>query len=294
MDPANIVNITGSSKAVIVRGSRLAVNIDGSSLTVNIRGSAETVNITGVGNTVNIKQDDHCHFLRLPAELRVAIYEYVFTSDDDPKGTDLLYPCPPSHALVRTSREIFNESKPVFDQAARAYWSTTEFVVQDAYYALAALYGERVRLPGPRALGLITKLWIRAPDYEGMYSFPWVLTENGVWSDWTSYFHDTTKVHYNVYTTSPILSTPAAKALIDNEIGGDVTYWNCKETWDDEPRPRTKKRIPPWQWHQLGTADKEKIPALKQLVTRTHLTEKEVFCALIEAEGMVLNDYVYL
>jgi hypothetical protein len=104
-------------------------------------------------------RDEAFPLMHLPPELRVIIYEYAFTSNDDPETVNLLDPHPPQLDLALTSREVYNEAIPIFERAYRAYWSTSGFLIKNCGKALRrALRKGKARLPSEQALSLITRV----------------------------------------------------------------------------------------------------------------------------------------
>lgn len=95
------------------------------------------------------------NFSNLPAEIRLCIYEYVFSSDDQPEEIELTDAIPnqPETALLRTCKAILNEAQPTYAKSAAQYRDRTFKITLDParekrqdYIKLVKLYG---KLPIP-------------------------------------------------------------------------------------------------------------------------------------------------
>ncbi|KAK4627690.1 uncharacterized protein CLAFUR5_20177 [Fulvia fulva] len=67
--------------------------------------------------------------LRLPAELRSHIYEYVISIPDDNRPTELSAATAPSKALLLVNHQVYNECRLIYRDVLRKYWQTTRFVI---------------------------------------------------------------------------------------------------------------------------------------------------------------------
>ncbi|KAK4610354.1 hypothetical protein CLAFUW4_13974 [Fulvia fulva] len=84
-----------------------------------------TTDLDGSGN------NNTCYLLqKLPAELRIAIYELVFSATDNDLEVDLLQATPPEKYLILTCRRIRHEASAMYRSAYQTYWRTTRFVMQ--------------------------------------------------------------------------------------------------------------------------------------------------------------------
>ncbi|KAK4617731.1 hypothetical protein CLAFUR4_12240 [Fulvia fulva] len=94
-------------------------------------------------------------FDKLPAELRLEIYELSFKPASTEDEVDLCAVNPPSKSLLLTCGKAYNEAQAIFKQAHRQHWSSSNFTMslsgpasqkkenrKHALLALAALRGE--------------------------------------------------------------------------------------------------------------------------------------------------------
>ncbi|KAF2768841.1 hypothetical protein EJ03DRAFT_327968 [Teratosphaeria nubilosa] len=139
------------------------------------------------GRSTTIEQSPTpCNLLELAAELRNEIWELAFTSDtESSRAQDLLNPSPPSSALLRTCRQIYQEAKGLHDAARQRYWSTSIFEIKDAIPLCATGTFQKIKSMRKRDIRLINR--IRLPIYdmdpEAMKRPGTAFWQNGVWQE---------------------------------------------------------------------------------------------------------------
>lgn len=80
-------------------------------------------------------QQHTCHFLRLPSELRNAIYEAAFNHAVDSKGeVSLLTEAPPSSALTKTCKQIRDETKTMHQHKYDQFWKMSKFSIDSSIF----------------------------------------------------------------------------------------------------------------------------------------------------------------
>lgn len=85
---------------------------------------------TGMAVKHERQQLQDSRLLALPAELRIHIYELVFTTGAGGMSpVDILHASGPSKALLLTSRQIYDEAGGIFKEAHRRYWTGGHFVL---------------------------------------------------------------------------------------------------------------------------------------------------------------------
>ncbi|KAI5359434.1 hypothetical protein Slin14017_G103360 [Septoria linicola] len=67
-------------------------------------------------------------FLALPAELRAAIYEYVFLATRT-EAVDLLCPDVPTKALSLISKQLYHETRKLYNSSCRTFWLSSAFTL---------------------------------------------------------------------------------------------------------------------------------------------------------------------
>lgn len=76
-----------------------------------------------------------CHFPRLPAELRNAIYEYSFSHHVDSDGeVNLLTESPPQPALTQTCKQIHGETNSMCQHKKQQFWRTSNFFLDSSIF----------------------------------------------------------------------------------------------------------------------------------------------------------------
>jgi hypothetical protein len=75
-----------------------------------------------------------CGFLLLPAELRNAIYEYIYPVSEA-EDVDLLTATPPPDAILSTCRQVYEEAISIYREACHHYWSRNRFRLTIDYKA---------------------------------------------------------------------------------------------------------------------------------------------------------------
>lgn len=73
-----------------------------------------------------LRQPRSLFFEMLPAEIRIEIYELVFTTNDT-ADVDLMEAIAPNKALLLTCRQIEGEAKLIYRKAYRDFWRTSKF-----------------------------------------------------------------------------------------------------------------------------------------------------------------------
>ncbi|SMR55638.1 unnamed protein product [Zymoseptoria tritici ST99CH_1E4] len=130
---------------------------------------ASAVQTQGPGDTTSHKSQSStvagpspCPLLELPAELRSAIEELVFTTDtlhDENEEVDLLAANPPSISLLLVNSTLLHETKGFFAAAQESYWSNTAFIINGNDDAAKAALAS---IPDA-AIERVTKLRMRFP-----------------------------------------------------------------------------------------------------------------------------------
>ena len=119
--------------------------------------------------------DEECRLRALPAELRNAIYELSFTTNDD-NDVDLFKAAPPSKSLLLTCHEIYREARLICREAYRQYWTDTDFAI----YQLRSLDTIRAQ-----DLKSVTKLALYAGHNTcGQRDEMCVTWRGGIWTHW--------------------------------------------------------------------------------------------------------------
>ncbi|KAK4618193.1 hypothetical protein CLAFUW4_12233 [Fulvia fulva] len=136
-----------------------------------------------VATTTTPSQPTSCAFFdKLPAELRLDVYELTFAQHDD-KEVELITSSPPSASLLLACRKTYHEARATYQQARRRYWKETKFSIQvtDPRLPLAL----HAALPRLKRQGLehIRHLRIRFchPTFAGIYDQYELVTVRGVW-----------------------------------------------------------------------------------------------------------------
>lgn len=79
----------------------------------------------------------------LPPELQLIIYTFAFGHDTPPQEISLAHlpQCSPSKSLLQTCQLVHNEARDLYNQAARAFWTTNTSTITAADSATAAIQG---------------------------------------------------------------------------------------------------------------------------------------------------------
>lgn len=133
-----------------------------------------------------------CHFWRLPAELRVSIYEYVYEGFWESRPVRLVDASPPSKDVLLSCRQMYKEVWPIYAQLYRQYWTENDFVISHHSVVRGSLLdAQRTKFLTlrPEDLDHIMKLnlWYRCSFSQTMtYTFSHIMTlrmlnDRGAW-----------------------------------------------------------------------------------------------------------------
>ena len=80
---------------------------------------------------LNGSETPSCHLLDLPPKLRIIIYDFVYTTEDEEGGLyiDLLKTEPRSQSLLLACRQISNEVRDIYRASYRRYWDENNFYI---------------------------------------------------------------------------------------------------------------------------------------------------------------------
>ncbi|KAH9842121.1 hypothetical protein Tdes44962_MAKER07673 [Teratosphaeria destructans] len=133
--------------------------------------------------------DLECRLVTIAPELRNLIYDYTFTSDDDPNATSLLDAKPPTDELTRTCCQIHDEANGIFRRAQKQYWTLSAFMIDNegvnrivgAWFRRDELTSLNKIALDDRCLGLITRLSIKV-DRAILGKHATMTLDGGVWT----------------------------------------------------------------------------------------------------------------
>jgi hypothetical protein len=278
-DPTDLGGLAGTSETVSIKGTSL--DCAGIAILPNTTDKI----VRSSGNTADAHNPSP--FMSLPAELRLIMYAFVFTSDDNQNGTDLLDPHPPPQDLLSTCIQVYKEAATIYKDACQTYWSSTTFIIKNSRSALNSLDTKAARLPHQRFISLIPRVWLSGAKLKNSGTPFSMLLEGVLWtfSIWSQPHPPGNYYHFeDDYYVPAFNSTPAVRvALEDRGLEGDPIIRGAVRDWDE--------RVQQWRirdeltWYFLDPELVRRYPELGGLMPWMHLTQEGIVCAL----GMMAN-----